>query len=59
MVRLVTTNTLDVLVEGRVEASSGEVGLGELVKGLAVEGILEVLEGQSVVEDISYKYIVS
>ena len=51
MLGLVGSNLLDVTVHGRIEASVGEVLLGVLGETIAVEGILEVLKGQSVVED--------
>jgi hypothetical protein len=56
---LVTGNSLDVVVESRVEAGSGEVRLGVLLEGLAVEGVLEVLEGQSVVEDVGCNLVLA
>jgi hypothetical protein len=49
---LITTDLLEVLVEvGAVEARGGEVCSRELLEGLAVEGGLEVLKSQCVVED--------
>ena len=52
--RLIERNTLEAVVgEGR-EAGSHEVIGGELGKAIAVEGVLEVLEGESIVEDVSY-----
>lgn len=49
---LITTDLLEVSVELRaVEASGSEVLLGELGDTLGVEGCLEVLESQGVVED--------
>lgn len=50
---LILGNALDVVVDGRVGTSSGEVSLGEVGKTSAVESVLEVLEGQGVVEDDS------
>lgn len=51
MVALILRNLLQVGVKGRVETGVGELLLGELLETLAVEGILEVLESQGVVED--------
>ena len=51
VVALILGDLLQVGVEGRVEASVGKLLLGELLQTLAVEGVLEVLKGQSVVED--------
>jgi hypothetical protein len=49
---LIATNLLKVLVEvGAVEAGGGEVCGRELCEGLAVEGSLEMLKSQCVVED--------
>lgn len=50
---LVGGDLLEVGVEDVVVSSSGEVSLGELGKTLLVEGVLEVLEGEGVVEDDS------
>lgn len=50
---LIAGNGLDVVVDNRVEAGSLEVALGELLKTLAVEGVLEVLQRQGVLEDVS------
>ena len=49
---LVSSNGLEVVVDGRVEASVGKVLLAELLETLAVEGVLEVLKGQSILEDV-------
>ena len=48
---LVLCHDLEVLVEFRAKASFRELLLGEVLESLAVEGVLEVLERQSVVED--------
>lgn len=50
---LVGGDDLDVLVNSGIEASVGEVLLGELGEAVAVECILEVLKRQGVVEDIT------
>ena len=52
MVTLILANFLQVGVEGRVVSSAGEFLLGELAESLLVEGVLEVLKRQRVVEDI-------
>jgi hypothetical protein len=49
---LVGSNGLEVAVDSGVEASGGEVLLAELGKTLAVEGVLEVLKSQSILEDV-------
>lgn len=49
---LVRGNFLQVFVEGRVEACVREVGLGEVVESFTVELVLQVLEGQRVLEDL-------
>jgi hypothetical protein len=49
--RLIAADGLDAVVDGRVVAGGGEVGLGEVGETLLVEVVLEVLEGQGVVED--------
>lgn len=54
MVRLILTDALEVVVEGRVEASVREVRLGELGETLTVEGVFEMLQGQGIVEDVTY-----
>ena len=51
MAGLIGSNLLQVLVEGVGEAGSDELGLGVVLETLAVEGVLEVLEGERVVED--------
>lgn len=51
VVGLIGADTLDVGVEGGVETGVGEVLLGVLGETLTVEGILEVLKSESVVED--------
>lgn len=48
---LVEGDLLEVGVEDVVVSSGGEVSLGELGETLLVEGVLEVLKGQGVVED--------
>ena len=50
---LVRGDLLEVGVEVGIEPGSGEVGLGVVGKTLTVEFVLEVLQGQSIVEDIS------
>jgi hypothetical protein len=52
---LVAADGLDALVGGRVVAGGDEVGLGEVGETLLVEVVLEVLEGQGVVEDGSWR----
>lgn len=52
MGRLVAGNLLQGGIEGRVETSRGKLVLGEVGQTLTVELILEVFEGQSIVEDI-------
>ena len=39
-------------VEGRVEAAGCEVGLREVLETFLVEGVFEVLEGESIVENV-------
>ena len=51
MRRLVLGDGLQVAVEGGVEAGSGELGLGVVGQTFAVELVLEVLQGESVVQD--------
>lgn len=48
---LIELDLLQVVQEGCLESSGLEVGQGELGDGLAVEGVLQVLEGQSILED--------
>ena len=42
----------EVGVEGGVEAGACEVGLGEVLETLLIEGVFEMLKGESVVEDV-------
>lgn len=42
MSTLVRRNLLEVVIEGGIEASFGEVGLREVGEALTVEGILEM-----------------
>ena len=52
---LVTGDYLDLLADGRREAGLAE-GLGRVVgQTLAVEGVFEVLEGEGIVEDLTWK----
>lgn len=51
---LVGADLLDVVVDGAVEAGSGKGSLVKLGKTVAVEGVLEVLQGQGIVEDVGY-----
>lgn len=48
---LIELDLLQVVQEGCLESSGLEVGQGELGDGLAVEGVFQVLEGQSILED--------
>jgi hypothetical protein len=50
---LIERNLLQVVVEGRVKAGSSELCLGEVGKTFTVELVLKVLEGESILEDIS------
>lgn len=50
---LVRCYGLDACVDLYVEASGREVSLGEVGETFTVEGILEMLESESIVEDIS------
>lgn len=52
VVGLLGCDDFDVVVEGGVEACRCEGGLGEVGQALAVEGVLEVLEGKGVVENV-------
>jgi len=52
VVRFLGGDGLDVVVEGGFEAGSGELSLREVGQALAVEGVLEVLEGEGVVDDV-------
>ena len=47
---LVGGDLLEVGVEGCVESDGGKVGLGVVGETLAVEGVLEVLQRQGIVE---------
>ena len=49
---LVRGDFLQVGIEGRVEAAGCEVGLGEVGQSFSVEGVFQVLEGESIVEDV-------
>ena len=49
---LIGSNLLNVGVEGIVHASLDKVFLGIVLKTLSVESGLEVLKGQSIVEDV-------
>jgi hypothetical protein len=49
---LIRSHLLHVRVELGVEPGGREVLLGEVRKTFTVEGVLEVLEGQGVVEDV-------
>lgn len=51
---LVAGDLLQVAVEGRVKAGRRELFLGEVGQTLAVELVLEVLQGQGVVEDVGW-----
>jgi hypothetical protein len=50
---LVRSNLLDVGIEGVVHASLDKVLLGVVPETLSVESGLEVLKGESIVEDVS------
>lgn len=52
MVSLILSNLLHVIVEGGVEAGVRELLLGELCQSLAVEGVLKMLQSQSIVENV-------
>jgi hypothetical protein len=54
---LIAADGLDALVGGRVVAGGDEVCLGEVGETLLVEVVLEVLEGQGVVEDGSWRNV--
>lgn len=56
---LVPGDSLEVVVKGRVVTSVGKVLLREVVKALAVELVLEMLQGESVVEDDALFSLVS
>jgi len=49
--RFITGDSLDVVVEGGVVTSISEVLLGEVGETLKVELVLEMLKGESIVED--------
>lgn len=49
----VSTDCLQVLVEGAVVAGGFEVGFGEVGESLTVEFVFEVFEGQGVAEDVN------
>lgn len=51
---LVAGDLLQVAVEGRVKTGGCELFLGEVGQTLAVELVLEVLQGQGVVEDVGW-----
>jgi len=51
---LVLGDGLQVVVEGGVEAGGGELLLGVVGQTLAVELVLEVLQGECIVEDWSF-----
>ena len=53
MCSFVRRDGLDAVVYIGTEASLLEVGLSEVGKPLLVEGVLKVLEGESVVQDVS------
>lgn len=50
---LILGNGLQVGVKGGREASSFEVALGEFVQDFAVELVLQMLQGESIVEDVT------
>lgn len=49
---------MDLVVAVLIEAGVLEVLSGELGEGFAVEGVFEVLKGQSVVEDVGCEVLV-
>ena len=51
MSRLIARDSLDVVVKGGVVTSIGKVLLGEVGETLHVELVLEMLEGESIVEN--------
>ena len=53
--RLVRGDFLEIAVKSRIETSSCKLGLAEVGKTLAVEGVFEMLQSQSVVEDVSIR----
>lgn len=52
MSRLIIANLDQVLVKGRIVASSGKVGLSVIGKSLSVELVLEVFQRERIVQDI-------
>ena len=54
MLDLIGRDFLQVGIEGVLHAGLDEVGLGVVLQTLLVEGGLEVLQSQSIVEDVSY-----
>lgn len=48
------SDTLEVAVDGTVEAGVGKVLLAVLRETLTVEGVLEVLQSQSILKDIGW-----
>lgn len=54
MIGFLLGDGLDVVVEGGVETGRGESGLRELGKSLAVESILEMFEGEGVIQNVNY-----
>lgn len=53
---LVAGNRLQVSVEDPAESSTGEVILGVILQAIGVEGSLEMLQGQGIVEDVACTY---
>lgn len=54
MGRLIAGDPLDVCIEGCIIAGRCELLLCEICQAFAVERVLQMLEGQSIVEDISW-----
>lgn len=52
MGHFVDGDLFEVGVESGVEAGACEVGLGEVLETLLIEGVFEMLKGESVVEDV-------
>lgn len=52
---LVHSDRLDIVVEGRRHPGVHEVLLGVVLQTLLVEGGLEVLQSQGIVEDVGYR----
>ena len=50
---LVRGDFFEVGVESGIEASGCEVGFGEVAESFSVESVFKMLEGKSVVEDVS------